>query len=197
MAVRLGDVAPDFTAETTQGTVHFHQWKDGKWAILFSHPKDFTPVCTTELGAVAALMPEFERRNCRVIGLSVAPVASHHQWEGNIAEVTGLPVTFPRSAAPDRVVSMLCVRISPNASDTLTVPWEFMIGQDDRVTLLFTYPAIGGRHLDEILGALDALQLTANWSVSTPNDWRAPARTSSLPTPSPTTRRSVASQGTS
>jgi alkyl hydroperoxide reductase subunit AhpC len=172
MAVRLGDVAPDFTAETTQGTVRFHEWKAGKWAILFSHPKDFTPVCTTELGAVAALMPEFEKRNCRVIGLSVDPVASHHQWEGDIADVTGHTVNFPMIADPDRTVSTLYDMIHPNANDTLTVRSVFVIGPDDKVKLSLTYPASTGRNFDEILRVLDSLQLTANYSVSTPADWQ-------------------------
>jgi thioredoxin-dependent peroxiredoxin len=172
MSVRLGDIAPDFTAETTQGTVQFHQWKAGKWAILFSHPKDFTPVCTTELGAVAALMPEFEKRNCRVIGLSVDPLESHHEWEGDIVEVTGHAVNFPMIADDDRVVSTLYDMIHPNANDTLTVRSVFIIGPDHRVKLSLTYPASTGRNFDEILRVLDSLQLTANWSVSTPADWQ-------------------------
>ncbi|HEX4932232.1 MAG TPA: redoxin domain-containing protein, partial [Gemmatimonadaceae bacterium] len=141
MAVRLGDIAPDFSADTTQGTVHFHQWKEGKWAILFSHPKDFTPVCTTELGAVAKLMPEFEKRNTKVIGLSVDPVESHHQWEGDIADVTGNVVNFPMIADPDRKVSDLYDMIHPNANDTQTVRSVFVIGPDNKVKLTLTYPA--------------------------------------------------------
>lgn len=172
MSVRLGDTAPDFSAETTQGPVQFHQWKDGKWAILFSHPKDFTPVCTTELGAVAALMPEFERRNTRVIGLSVDPVESHKQWEEDIADVTGNRVNFPMIADPERRVSSLYDMIHPNASDTLTVRSVFVVGPDNKVKLSLTYPASTGRNFDEILRVLDSLQLTAMYSVSTPADWK-------------------------
>lgn len=172
MSVRLGDIAPDFTADTTQGPVHFHQWKEGQWAILFSHPKDFTPVCTTELGAVAKLIPEFTRRNTKVIGLSVDPVESHHRWEGDIADVTGHAVTFPMIADPDRVVATLYDMIHPNANDTLTVRSVFIIGPDNRVKLSLTYPASTGRNFDEILRALDSLQLTASFSVATPADWQ-------------------------
>lgn len=172
MSVRLGDIAPDFTADTTQGPVHFHQWKEGQWAILFSHPKDFTPVCTTELGAVAKLMPEFTKRNTKVIGLSVDPVESHHRWEGDIADVTGNTVNFPMIADPDRVVSTLYDMIHPNASDTLTVRSVFIIGPDNKVKLSLTYPASTGRNFDEILRALDSLQLTATFSVATPADWQ-------------------------
>ncbi|MBK6307595.1 MAG: peroxiredoxin [Gemmatimonadetes bacterium] len=172
MSVRLGDIAPDFTADTTQGPVHFHPWKEGQWAILFSHPKDFTPVCTTELGAVAKLIPEFTRRNTKVIGLSVDPVESHHRWEGDIADVTGHAVTFPMIADPDRVVATLYDMIHPNASDTLTVRSVFIIGPDNRVKLSLTYPASTGRNFDEILRALDSLQLTASYSVATPADWQ-------------------------
>jgi thioredoxin-dependent peroxiredoxin len=172
MSVRLGDIAPDFTADTTQGPVHFHQWKEGQWAILFSHPKDFTPVCTTELGAVAKLMPEFTKRNTKVIGLSVDPVESHHRWEGDIADVTGNAVNFPMIADPDRVVSTLYDMIHPNASDTLTVRSVFIIGPDNKVKLSLTYPASTGRNFDEILRALDSLQLTATFSVATPADWQ-------------------------
>lgn len=172
MSVRLGDIAPDFTADTTQGPVHFHEWKDGQWAILFSHPKDFTPVCTTELGSVAKLLPEFTKRNTKVIGLSVDPVESHHRWEGDIAEVTGNAVNFPMIADPDRVVSTLYDMIHPNASDTMTVRSVFIIGPDNKVKLSLTYPASTGRNFDEILRALDSLQLTATFSVATPADWQ-------------------------
>lgn len=172
MTVRLGDTAPDFTAETTQGPVHFHEWKEGKWAILFSHPKDFTPVCTTELGAVAKLMPEFTRRNTKVIGLSVDPVESHHKWESDIGDVTGNAVNFPMIADPDRQVSDLYDMIHPNANDTQTVRSVFVIGPDNKVKLTLTYPASTGRNFDEILRILDSLQLTASFSVSTPADWQ-------------------------
>lgn len=172
MTVRLGDTAPDFTAETTQGPVHFHEWKEGKWAILFSHPKDFTPVCTTELGAVAKLMPEFTRRNTKVIGLSVDPVESHHKWESDIEDVTGNAVNFPMIADPDRKVSDLYDMIHPNANDTQTVRSVFVIGPDNKVKLTLTYPASTGRNFDEILRIVDSLQLTADYAVSTPADWQ-------------------------
>jgi thioredoxin-dependent peroxiredoxin len=172
MAVRLGDEAPDFTAETTQGPVQFHQWKDGKWAILFSHPKDFTPVCTTELGAVAALIPEFEKRNTKVIGLSVDPLDSHAKWESDIADVTGNRVNFPMIADSDRAISNLYDMIHPSASDTMTVRSVFVVGPDNKVKLSLTYPASTGRNFDEILRVVDSLQLTANYSVATPADWK-------------------------
>jgi len=172
MSIRLGDVAPDFTADTTQGPVHFHEWKEGKWAILFSHPKDFTPVCTTELGAVAKLLPEFTKRNTKVIGLSVDPVESHHKWEGDIEDVTGNAVTFPMIADPDRKVSNLYDMIHPNANDTQTVRSVFVIGPDNKVKLTLTYPASTGRNFDEVLRILDSLQLTASYAVSTPADWK-------------------------
>lgn len=172
MAVRLGDEAPDFSADTTQGPLQFHEWKDGKWAILFSHPKDFTPVCTTELGAVAALVPEFEKRNTKVIGLSVDPVDSHHRWESDIADVTGQTVNFPMIADPDRKIADLYDMIHPNASDTMTVRSVFLVGPDNKVKLSLTYPASTGRSFDEILRVLDSVQLTASHSVATPADWK-------------------------
>ena len=172
MAIRLGDVAPDFTAETTVGTIEFHNWKGSSWCVLFSHPKDFTPVCTTELGAVAALKPEFDRRNCKVIGLSVDPVESHHRWEGDILDVTGHAVNFPMIADPDRNVANLYDMIHPNASDTMTVRSVFIIGPDHKVKLTITYPASTGRNFQEILRALDSVQLTVGYQVATPADWR-------------------------
>lgn len=172
MTIRLGDEAPDFAAETTQGPIRFHEYKKGKWAILFSHPKDFTPVCTTELGRVAALKPEFDKRNCVVIGLSVDPVESHHKWEGDIEDVTGNAVNFPMIADPDRHVSNLYDMIHPNASDTTTVRSVFVIGPDDKVKLTLTYPASTGRNFDELLRVLDSLQLTSSFAVSTPADWK-------------------------
>lgn len=171
MAVRLGDVAPDFTAETTQGTIRFHEWKGDSWAILFSHPKDFTPVCTTELGAAAALKAEFEKRGTKIIGLSVDPVDSHSKWEQDIHDVTGQRVNFPMIADPDRQVADLYDMIHPNANDTQTVRSVFVIGPDHKVKLTLTYPASTGRNFKEILRVLDSLQLTANFSVSTPVDW--------------------------
>lgn len=172
MAIRLGDEAPDFTAETTQGPIRFHEWKGTSWAVLFSHPKDFTPVCTTELGAVAALKGEFEKRNCKIIGLSVDPVDSHHRWEGDIKDVTGHAVNFPMIADPNREVANLYDMIHPNASDTMTVRSVFIVGPDHKVKLMITYPASTGRNFQEILRSLDSLQLTAGYSVATPADWQ-------------------------
>lgn len=171
MAIRLGDEAPDFSAESTEGPIQFHAWKAGRWAVLFSHPKDFTPVCTTELGAVAALKPEFERRGVKVIGLSVDPVDSHRRWERDIREVTGQRVNFPMIADPERTVSGLYDMIHPSASDTMTVRSVFVIGPDNKVKLTLTYPASTGRNFQELLRVVDALQLTARHSVSTPADW--------------------------
>jgi alkyl hydroperoxide reductase subunit AhpC len=172
MAVRLGDVAPDFDADTTQGVINFHDWKRGSWAILFSHPKDFTPVCTTELGRAAALKPEFDRRNTRLIGLSVDSVESHEAWERDIADVTGHAVNFPMIGDPDRRIAVLYDMIHPNASDTQTVRSVFIVGPDNKVKLTLAYPASTGRNFEEIVRILDSLQLTADYAVSTPVDWR-------------------------
>ncbi len=172
MAIRLGDDAPDFTADTTQGSIAFHQWKGSSWAVLFSHPKDFTPVCTTELGAVAALKPEFERRNTKIIGLSVDPVESHQRWESDIRDVTGHAVNFPMIGDPDRSVATLYDMVHPNASDTMTVRSVFVIGPDNKVKLTLTYPAATGRNFQELLRVIDSLQLTAKHSVATPADWK-------------------------
>ena len=171
MTIRLGDIAPDFTAETTDGLVSFHDWKAGTWAILFSHPADFTPVCTTELGYVASIKDEFDRRNVKVIGLSVDPVDSHVKWEGDIAETQGTPVNFPMIGDPDRKVSDLYDMIHPNANDTFTVRSVFIIGPDKKVKLTITYPASTGRNFDEILRVIDSLQLTAKFKVATPANW--------------------------
>lgn len=172
MAIRLGDEAPDFRAETTQGTVNFHEWKQGSWAVLFSHPRDFTPVCTTELGAVAALKPEFDRRNVKVIGLSVDPSEKHEQWSEDIRDVTGQTVNFPLIADPEREVAGLYDMVHPNASDTATVRSVFVIGPDNKVKLTLTYPASTGRNFQELLRVIDSLQLTAQYSVATPADWK-------------------------
>jgi alkyl hydroperoxide reductase subunit AhpC len=172
MAIRLGDAAPDFTAETTEGKVRFHEWKGDGWAVLFSHPKDFTPVCTTELGRVAALKPEFEKRNTKVIGLSVDALDSHEGWAGDIEDVTGSALNFPLIADPDRQVSDLYDMIHPNANDTLTVRSVFIVGPDNKVKLTLTYPASTGRNFDELLRVIDSLQLTANHAVATPADWK-------------------------
>ncbi len=172
MSVRLGDIAPDFEAPTTQGPIKFHEWKAGCWAILFSHPKDFTPVCTTELGMAAGLKGEFEKRNCKVIGLSVDSVESHMKWEGDIKDVTGNEVNFPMIGDPDKHVANLYDMIHPNASDTLTVRSVFVIGPDNKVKLTLTYPASTGRNFIELLRVLDSLQLSAKFSVATPADWK-------------------------
>jgi len=171
MTVRLGDTAPDFTADTTQGRITFHEWLGDSWGVLFSHPKDFTPVCTTELGYVARIKPEFDKRNVKVIGLSVDPVESHLRWEGDIAETQGTAVNFPMIGDPDRRVSDLYDMIHPNANDTLTVRSVFVIGPDKKVKLTITYPASTGRNFDEILRVIDSLQLTATYKVATPANW--------------------------
>jgi alkyl hydroperoxide reductase subunit AhpC len=172
MAVRLGDIAPDFTADTTEGPITFHAWKANAWAVLFSHPKDFTPVCTTELGRAAQLKPEFEKRNCKIIGLSVDSVTSHQKWVGDIKDVTGQSVNFPMIGDPDRTVAMLYDMIHPNATENATVRSVFVISPDNKVKLTLTYPASTGRNFDELLRAIDSLQLTADYSVATPVDWK-------------------------
>jgi alkyl hydroperoxide reductase subunit AhpC len=172
MAIRLGDTAPDFTADTTAGSIRFHEWIGDSWAILFSHPKDYTPVCTTELGRVAALKPEFERRNCKVIGLSVDPLTDHEGWSADIEETQGVALNFPLIADEDRTVAGLYDMIHPNADDTFTVRSVFVIGPDKAVKLTLTYPAATGRNFDEILRVLDGLQLTAKHQVATPVDWK-------------------------
>ncbi len=172
MPVRLGDIAPDFVAETTVGTIHFHDWLGDSWGVLFSHPKDFTPVCTTELGYVAKIKPEFDKRNVKVIGLSVDSVDSHVKWESDIQETQGTAVNFPMIGDSDRAVSNLYDMIHPNANDTLTVRSVFVIGPDKKVKLSITYPASTGRNFDEILRVIDSLQLTAQYKVATPANWQ-------------------------
>ena len=172
MALRLGDEAPDFTAETTEGTINLYDYLGDGWGVLFSHPKDFTPVCTTELGRVAALKPEFDKRNVKVVGLSVDPLDSHNSWKGDIEETQGTALNFPLVADPDRTVADLYDMIHPNANDTLTVRSVFVIGADKKVKLIITYPASTGRNFDEILRVIDSLQLTASYSVATPVDWK-------------------------
>ena len=172
MAVRLGDTAPDFTQESTEGPIKFHDWIGDKWAVLFSHPKDFTPVCTTELGEVAKLKPEFDKRNVKVIGLSVDPLPDHKKWAGDIEETQGAKLNFPLLADSDRKVSDLYDMVHPNANDTLTVRSVFVIGPDKKVKLTITYPASTGRNFDEILRVIDSLQLTANYKVATPVNWK-------------------------
>src|SRR5512145_479797 len=172
MALQIGDTAPDFEANTTEGRIRFHEWIGNGWAVLFSHPKDFTPVCTTELGYVAKIKPEFDKRNVKVIGLSVDPVESHEKWEADIGETQGTAVNFPMIGDADRKVSDLYDMIHPNASDTLTVRSVFVIGPDKKVKLTITYPASTGRNFDEILLVIDSLQLTAKHSVATPVNWK-------------------------
>ena len=172
MTIRLGDVAPDFSADTTDGPISFHEWLGDSWAILFSHPKDFTPVCTTELGAFAARKGEFDSRNTKIIGVSVDDVASHQQWKGDIAETQGTALNFPIIGDEERKVATLYDMIHPNANDTLTVRSVFIIGPDKKVKLTLTYPASTGRNIDEIIRVLDSLQLVAGYSVATPANWR-------------------------
>ncbi|WP_262031832.1 peroxiredoxin [Microvirga sp. Mcv34] len=172
MAVQLGDLAPDFVAQTTEGPIRFYDWAGESWIVLFSHPKNFTPVCTTELGAVAKLKPEFERRNVKVIGLSVDPIDDHHRWAEDIRETQGAALNFPLIADQDRTVSSLYGMVHPNASDTLTVRSVFVIDPNKRVRLTLTYPASTGRNFAEILRTVDSLQLTDSHSVATPADWQ-------------------------
>ncbi|MFP5260502.1 MAG: peroxiredoxin [Blastocatellia bacterium] len=172
MAIRIGDTAPDFTADTNQGPISFHEWIGDSWAVLFSHPKDFTPVCTTELGEVARIKPEFDKRGVKVIGLSVDPADSHSKWAEDIEETQGTALNFPLIADPDRKVADLYDMIHPNASDTFTVRSVFIIGPDKKVKLTLTYPASCGRNFDEILRVIDSLQLTSKYSVATPVNWK-------------------------
>ncbi|MHB8334498.1 MAG: peroxiredoxin [Acidimicrobiales bacterium] len=172
MTIRLGDVAPDFSADTTDGPINFYEWLGDSWGILFSHPKDFTPVCTTELGAFAARKSEFDSRNTKIIGVSVDDVASHQQWKGDIAETQGTALNFPIIGDEERKVATLYDMIHPNANDTLTVRSVFIIGPDKKVKLTLTYPASTGRNIDEIIRVLDSLQLVAGYSVATPANWQ-------------------------
>ena len=172
MSIRLGDVAPDFTAETTEGQIRFHEWLGQGWGVLFSHPKDFTPVCTTELGEVAKLRREFAQRDAKVIGLSVDPLDAHVRWSKDIEETQGAAPNFPMIADPEKKVADLYGMIHPNASDTATVRSVFVIGPDKKVKLTLTYPASTGRNFDEILRVIDSLQLTAKYQVATPVNWK-------------------------
>ncbi len=171
MTVRLGDIAPNFDAPTTQGDINFHDWLGDSWGVLFSHPKDFTPVCTTELGYVAKIKPEFDKRNVKVIGLSVDSVESHLKWESDIGETQGTPVNFPMIGDTEKTVANLYDMIHPNANDTMTVRSVFVIGPDKKVKLQITYPASTGRNFEEILRVIDSLQLTAKYKVATPANW--------------------------
>jgi alkyl hydroperoxide reductase subunit AhpC len=172
MALQLGDTAPDFTQDSTEGPLSFYDWAGSSWVILFSHPKDYTPVCTTELGVVAKLKPEFEKRGVKVIGLSVDPADSHAGWAKDIEETQGARLNFPLLADHDRKVSDLYGMIHPNASDTLTVRSVFVIDPNHKVRLTLTYPASTGRNFDELLRVIDSLQLTDNHKVATPANWK-------------------------
>jgi thioredoxin-dependent peroxiredoxin len=171
MALRLGDTVPDFTQDSTTGPISFHAWAGDSWVILFSHPKDFTPVCTTELGVVAKLKPEFDKRNVKALALSVDDVASHNGWVGDIEETQGTALNYPILADPDRKVSDLYDMIHPNANNTLTVRSVFIIDPAKKLRLTLTYPASTGRNFDELLRVIDSLQLTDQYSVATPANW--------------------------
>ena len=171
MALRLGDIAPDFTAETTEGTINFHEWLGNSWGMIFSHPADFTPVCTTELGRTAQLSDEFAKRGVKVIAVSVDPLESHTEWVKDINETQNTTVNFPMIADKDRQVAELYDMIHPNASEKATVRSVFIIGPDKKIKLTLTYPASTGRNFTVILRVFDSLQLTANYQVATPADW--------------------------
>ena len=181
MSLRIGDDAPDFSAETTEGKVNFHEWIGDSWAVLFSHPKDFTPVCTTELGYLAKLKPEFDKRNCKVIGLSIDSVDDHHRWKGDIEETQGHALNYPLIGDTELKVAKLFDMIHPNASgeakdrtavDNATIRSVFLIGPDKKIKVNFTYPMSSGRNFDEVLRVLDSCQLTAKHKVATPVNWK-------------------------
>lgn len=179
MTVRIGDEAPNFTVESTEGPLHFHQWIGDSWAILFSHPKDFTPVCTTELGYMAGLKPEFDKRNTKIVGLSIDPVSNHSRWAKDIEETQGHAVNYPMIGDEDLVVAKLYDMIHPNASggartavDNATVRSVFIIGPDKKIKAMLVYPMSAGRNFDEVLRLLDAIQLNARHTVATPVNWR-------------------------
>jgi len=182
MGIRLGDVAPDFTADTTAGKVSFHEWKDGSWAVLFSHPADFTPVCTTELGRTASLKDEFDKRGVKAIAVSVDPVESHNAWAQDIEDVSGSALNFPIIADPDRTVSEAYDMIHPGEGDTSTVRSVFIVDPNNKVRLTLTYPKSVGRNFDEIVRVIDALQLTDRATVSTPVDWTPGSKVIVAPT---------------
>src|SRR5207237_10392515 len=171
MALRLGDEAPNFTAETTEGTINFHEWLGNGWGILFSHPKDFTPVCTTELGTVAKIMPELKKRNVKVLAISVDPLEAHKGWVKDINETQKTTVNYPLIADPEKKVATLYDMIHPNALDNMTVRSVFIIGPDKKIKMMLTYPASAGRNFDELLRVIDSLQLTSKYKVATPANW--------------------------
>jgi alkyl hydroperoxide reductase subunit AhpC len=181
MALRLGDIAPDFQAQTTQGAIRFHEWLGDSWGVLFSHPKDYTPVCTTELGYMAGLQPEFEKRNCKIIGLSVDPVTSHSKWSADIEETQGHKVNYPMIGDPDLKIAKLYGMLPAGAGETsegrtpadnATVRNVFVIGPDKKIKLMLIYPMSTGRNFDEVLRVLDSIQLTTKHKVSTPVNWK-------------------------
>lgn len=171
MSLRLGDLAPDFTAQTTEGPIKFHEWLGNSWGVLFSHPADFTPVCTTELGAVAKLRSEFEKRNVKVMALSADPLEAHQKWIGDINETQNTEINYPLIADPKFEIANLYGMVHPNV-DKFTVRSVYVIGPDKKIKLTITYPASTGRNFDEILRVIDSLQLTANYSVATPANWK-------------------------
>jgi alkyl hydroperoxide reductase subunit AhpC len=170
--LRLGDLAPDFIAQTTEGEISFHQFLGNSWGVLFSHPADFTPVCTTELGTVSRYLPEFEKRNVKVLAISVDPLDKHNQWIADINETQNTTVNYPLIADPERIVADLYGMIHPNSLENFTVRSVFIIGPDKKIKLMLTYPAATGRNFDEIIRVIDSLQLTANYSVATPANWK-------------------------
>jgi alkyl hydroperoxide reductase subunit AhpC len=172
MSLRLGDIAPDFSADTTQGPINFHEWINDSWVLLFSHPADFTPVCTTELGKTALLAGDFAKRGVKAIAISVDDLDSHNKWVPDIEEVNNVKVNFPIIADPEKKVALLYDMIHPNASEKATVRSVFIIGPDKKIKLTLTYPASTGRNFTEILRVIDSLQLTANYQVATPADWK-------------------------
>ena len=172
MSLHLGDIAPDFSAETTQGPINFHEWINNSWIMFFSHPADFTPVCTTELGKTALLAGDFAKRGVKAIAISVDDLDSHNNWVPDIEEVNSVKVNFPIIADPDKKVALLYDMIHPNASEKATVRSVFIIGPDKKIKLTLTYPASTGRNFTELLRVIDSLQLTANYQVATPADWK-------------------------
>ena len=181
MSLRINDTAPDFTAETTQGAIHFHEWIGNGWAILFSHPKDFTPVCSTELGYMASLRPEFDKRNCKILGLSVDPVSDHDRWAQDIKDISGTAPNYPLIGDPELKVAKLYDMLPAEsgatsqgrtAADNATVRSVFVVGPDKKIKLMLTYPMSTGRNFDEVLRVLDSLQLTATHKVATPVNWK-------------------------
>jgi len=181
MQLRIGDEAPDFTADTTEGKIRFHEWIGDKWAVLFSHPKDFTPVCTTELGYLAKIKPEFDKRNAKILGLSIDPVEDHHRWAKDIEETQGTAPNYPIIGDHDLTVAKLYDMIHPNATgaqprtaaDNATIRSVFVVGPDKKIKLILTYPMTTGRNFDEVLRVLDSLQLTSKHKVATPAQWKA------------------------